>query len=253
MIKKSQTISEHFHSTEFKCPCCGDIKISEKLVDAMEKLFDKLNASKCLVSSGYRCEDEELRLAGFVAQHNKGYAADCIYYDKQNKPIPAVIVVCVAFDLGVFKGIARIDANYVHLDVRTNGYYCGDEMRGNSSYWTNPREYFNVSDDDINKYIGNSNNIFNDDFPKGDYETLYNMYVRTGAGTNYSIKLVKYLTVDGKNNALDKNENALAVYKKGTIFTALDIVKKNNAVWAKTPSGYVSIKGESGTLYSKKL
>lgn len=36
-------------------------------------------------------------------------------------------------------------------------------------------------------------------FSKVNYETLGNMYVRTGAGTNHSVKLVKDLTADGKN------------------------------------------------------
>lgn len=81
------------------------------------------------------------------------------------------------------------------------------------------------------------------------YHTLYNMYVRYGAGLNYGVKLVKELTEDGKKNALDKGENNLAIYKKGTIFTALEIIENKYGKWARTPSGYVCIKGASGTVY----
>jgi hypothetical protein len=77
------------------------------------------------------------------------------------------------------------------------------------------------------------------------------MYVRYGAGLNYGIKLVKELTEDGKKNALDKGLNNLAIYRKGTVFTALEIIENNYGKWARTPSGYVCIKGASGTIYSE--
>lgn len=90
------------------------------------------------------------------------------------------------------------------------------------------------------------------EYKTGNYKTLYNMNVRTGAGTNYSVKKVKDLTADGKKNATNTNPDANAVYKTGTIFTALQIINQNG-VWAKTPSGYVCIKGTSGTKYCTKL
>lgn len=89
-------------------------------------------------------------------------------------------------------------------------------------------------------------------FSKGNYETLGNMYVRTGAGTNHSVKLVKDLTADGKKHATSSNLYAYAVYRKGTVFTALEIIENSRGVWARTPSGYVCIKGASGTVYCKK-
>lgn len=84
------------------------------------------------------------------------------------------------------------------------------------------------------------------------YMTTDDMFVRAGAGTIYHKKLVKDLTEDGKRNATSKNENALAVYKKGTVYTALDIVKNKYGMWAKTPSGYVCMIGASGKSYFKK-
>lgn len=89
-------------------------------------------------------------------------------------------------------------------------------------------------------------------YAKGNYVTNYNMYVRTGAGTNYSVKLVKALTPDGQKHATSTNPNAYAVYKKGTIFTALEIISNSKGIWARTPSGYVCIKGASGTVYCNK-
>lgn len=92
-----------------------------------------------------------------------------------------------------------------------------------------------------------------DNFQKGyDYITLDNMYVRWGPSTKYGIKLVKDLTADGKKNATSSNPYQYAVYKKGTIYTALDVIRNEYGVWAKTPSGYVCMLGVSGTEYAKR-
>lgn len=152
MITDSRQITEHFHSTEFKCQHCGDIKIQEELVQKLETLFYKLNASKCIISSGYRCPTYDTQIGGFAGRHSEGLAADCVYYDENGNIIPSKIVICVAFDLGIFNGIANIDGNYVHLDNRKGSTYRGDEPRGNSSYWTNPYDYFGVSKEEVRKY-----------------------------------------------------------------------------------------------------
>lgn len=245
MITTSMQISKHFHSTEFKCQHCNNIKIDENLVIKMEHIFDKLHASKCIISSGYRCPNYDTQIGGFVGRHAEGLASDCCYYDKNGKQIPSQIVVCVAWDLGELNGIAKIDEYYVHLDNRQNGYYHGDEARGNNNYWDNPYKYFNVSKEEIAKYTG--------ELVSKDYRTLYNMNVRSGAGDNYSIKKVKELTKDGRKNALYNGDNDPALYKKGTVFTALEIINNSYGKWAKTPSGYVCIKGSDGITYSEKI
>lgn len=152
MITSSKQITTHFHSGEFKCQHCGRIKIEEELVQKLENLFSKLNASKCIISSGYRCPTYDTQIGGFAGRHSEGLAADCVYYDENGNIIPSKIVICVANDLGIFNGIANIDGNYVHLDNRQGSTYRGDEPRGNSSYWTNPYDYFGVSKEEIRKY-----------------------------------------------------------------------------------------------------
>ena len=157
MITTSKKISTHFHSSEFKCPHCGKIKIDENLINKAEHIFSKLNASKCIVSSGYRCPTYDIKENKFAGRHSEGLAMDCVFYDKNNKIIPSKIVICVAYDLGELNGIAKINNNYVHLDNRTGSVYRGDEPRGNSSYWTNPYTYFGVSKSDVAKYTSSSN------------------------------------------------------------------------------------------------
>lgn len=128
MITNSKQISTHFHSSEFRCSHCGVIKIDEDLVNKMEHIFSKLNASKCIISSGYRCAVHDRAIGGFLGRHYEGLASDCIYYDKSGKPIPSKIVICVAYDLGELNGIAKINDNYTHLDNRSGSTYRGDEL-----------------------------------------------------------------------------------------------------------------------------
>lgn len=157
MITTSKKVSNHFHSSEFKCHHCGKIKIDENLINKVEHIFSKLNASKCIVSSGYRCPTYDKRENGFAGRHSEGLAMDCVFYDKNNKIIPSKIVICVASDLGELNGIAKINNNYTHLDNRTGSVYRGDETRGNSSYWTNPYTYFSVTTSEVAKYTGSAN------------------------------------------------------------------------------------------------
>lgn len=178
MITSSKQISTHFHSTEFKCPHCGVIKIDENLVNKVEHIFSKLNASKCIVSSGYRCPTYDIQENNFAGKHSEGLAMDCIFYDKNNKIIPSKIVICVAYDLGELNGIAKINDNYTHLDNRSNGTYRGNESLGNSSYWTNPYSYFGVSKSDVAKYTGESINT-----PSNN--TNGNQYQSHGLGTKW--------------------------------------------------------------------
>lgn len=89
-------------------------------------------------------------------------------------------------------------------------------------------------------------------YTTGNYKTRGAMNVRTGAGTNNAIKKVKDLTADGKKHATNTSANANAVYKAGTVFTALEIVTNAYGVWGRSPSGWICIKGASGTVYCDK-
>ena len=152
MILVDKKISEHFSGHEFKCPHCGVIKIDEELIKKVEHIFSKVHASKCIVSSGYRCIKYDIRENGFAGRHSEGLAMDCIFYDKNNEIIPSKYIICVAFELGELNGIAKINEYYTHLDNRKGSTYYGDETKGNSSYWKNPYTYFNVNKSDLLKY-----------------------------------------------------------------------------------------------------
>lgn len=145
-------LSPHFNVKEFKCQCgrTHDTKVSEELVANLEKLFDKLDCSKIIISSGYRCADHDKEVGGSGnGQHVVGTAADLCCYDKSGSPISSKKVCCAAQDLG-FKGIANINAayQYLHLDMRSGARWFGDETKGNGTVTDDFYKYFNISKED---------------------------------------------------------------------------------------------------------
>lgn len=61
-----------------------------------------------------------------------------------------------------------------------------------------------------------------------------NLNVRTGPGTNYSIKAKKSLTKDGQKHANSKGQ-----LNKGTRVTVLETKKNGSDVWIRIPSGWI--------------
>ena len=180
---------------------------------------------------------------------------------------------CTGFEKGSYGNYVKLKHDdgyytlYAHMAYNTVKVKTGDKVKkgqvlgymGNTGYSFGGHLHFEVRTPsdvriDPTPYLDKDlPDNKEDEFVKGyDYVTLDNMYVRWGAGLNYGIKLVKNLTPDGKKNAYNQNPNAYAVYKKGTIYTALDVIKNKYGVWARTPSGYVCMRGASGTYYARK-
>ncbi|MBQ6847910.1 MAG: hypothetical protein IJO62_03220 [Clostridia bacterium] len=132
------------------------VLVDEELMDMVDMLFERLNCRKYLISSGYRTSEHDKIVGGNgKGYHTKGQAVDACFYDKQNNPIPAQIVCCVAQDLG-FGGIANISKNYryVHLDTRKGIKYFGDETKSLNTVTDNFYEYFNITKNQVAKYTG---------------------------------------------------------------------------------------------------
>ncbi len=146
-------LSPHFNVKEFKCKCGAnhEIKISEELIDKLEKLYSKLKCSKIIITSGYRCPTHDKNVGGSGnGQHTKGTASDVNCYDKNGKLIPSSKICCVAQDVG-FNGIANINTNKiaVHLDVSSRKWY-GDETITTTKSITNDfYDYYNLSKSDV--------------------------------------------------------------------------------------------------------
>ena len=152
--------------------------------------------------------------------------------------------------IGIEGTTGNSTGNHCHYEVR-NGSIIGNALDINEISGI-PNDEGGIYDDGYRPSVENTKPEEKKD--NREYHTLYNMYVRCGAGYGYGTKLYKDLTEDGKRNALDKYDYNYAIYKKGTVFTALEVITNNDgSVWAKTPSGYVVIKGASGTVYCEKL
>lgn len=128
-------ITDHFDSTEFKCPHCGRDDIDKRLVERLESLFAAIGADKIIISSGIRCPDYSVSVGGYRNDMhvNKG-AADLIVY-KDGKALSSYAVAAIAEDLGLFNGIGIINDTYVHLDIRgiipyANNHWFGSEVDG---------------------------------------------------------------------------------------------------------------------------
>ena len=91
----------------------------------------------------------------------------------------------------------------------------------------------------------NQKNII-ENVSQGNYKTLEVMKVRDGVWGRQ--KGYNELTEDGKKNALPNG-----CYKKGTVFTVLEIINHNDgSVWARGYSGYVCIK-DKNNIYCVKI
>ena len=69
------------------------------------------------------------------------------------------------------------------------------------------------------------------------------MNIRSGPGTNNPVKKVSQITANGRECAVDKSANANAVFKSGTVVTALELKAVFSSaaidVWLRCPSGWI--------------
>lgn len=69
------------------------------------------------------------------------------------------------------------------------------------------------------------------------------MNVRTSAGTNYPVKTVSQITVNGRECAVNRSASAQAVFKSGTEITVLEVKAVYSPsrvdVWFRCPSGWI--------------
>ena len=158
----NKQLSPHFNLSEFRCKCGKnhDTLLDDALWKKLEELYAKLNCSKIIISSGYRCIAHDIAVGGAGGgYHTKGMAADCCCYDKKGNPINTKIVSCVAQDLG-FGGMANINSSYtyIHLDVRTGGRWFGNETLGYGSLYKNGKivtdfyDYYGLTRDYVNDF-----------------------------------------------------------------------------------------------------
>ena len=128
-------LTQHFNTSQFKCKCGKphDFKVSDELVQNLEKLYNELRCSSVSISSGFRCPDHDKAVGGKGnGKHTMGLAADCTFKNQNGVVISTKLISCKAQDIG-FRGIANINTSYtyIHLDMRESGKWYGNEIYGN--------------------------------------------------------------------------------------------------------------------------
>lgn len=119
---ENKQLSKNFTSSEFSCQCkhksCKDQKVSEHLIENLQKVRDEFGHS-IRVTSGYRCaaHQADLRAQGLetatgVSSHEKGEAADIRPADSFYL-INDLLTVCKKHFMAI--GVAR---TFIHVDER---------------------------------------------------------------------------------------------------------------------------------------
>lgn len=107
-------LSEYFSLSEFACPCCGRVKVSEKFVELVARLHElrKVLGKPIKITSAYRCSDHNEEVGGAAqSQHLLGAAADIIVSGVKPSEVAEQ-----AERVG-FRGIG-VYSTFTHVDVR---------------------------------------------------------------------------------------------------------------------------------------
>lgn len=110
--KRNEVWDGHFQPWEFVCPCCGKMKVSEKLLKALNDLRNLVRVP-LIVSSGYRCYYHNKRVRGAPkSYHLRGMAADLVCRTMTPSQLAEM-----AKQIGDF-GFVKIYQKHIHVDVR---------------------------------------------------------------------------------------------------------------------------------------
>ena len=115
-------LSEHFHASEFVCPCCGTGVVKPRLIELLEQLRAKIGDAPIHINSGYRCPKHNKEVGGVAnSQHVFGNAADItvpnVGYYRTRKAVEAL-----DFDgTGFYPPLDSGGGWFIHVDVRDGG------------------------------------------------------------------------------------------------------------------------------------
>lgn len=110
-------LSAHFSKAEFACRCCGELKIDQGLIDALEQLRS-LAGTEILIHDGYRCPPHNQEVGGVTdSEHTRGLAADVGVPGLSLQHMYELALQIPTFAEG---GIGVYDGGFLHLDVRSH-------------------------------------------------------------------------------------------------------------------------------------
>lgn len=124
-------LSTHFDSLEFACSCCGKtVKMSDLLIERLEKMHSLMDAKAIYVNSGYRCNNNPW--GSPTDAHRKGMAADIKVQRKDRSWYTAEDIAEAAERIG-FGGIGIMEPDACHVDTRDSEPYLNNHWYGNET------------------------------------------------------------------------------------------------------------------------
>ena len=166
-------------------------------------------------------------------KHSNGYYSRYVHLKTKSVCVKVGEKVKKGQKLGIIGKTGKATGIHLHFQID----------KGSSSSSINPYDYV-FGDKTLDSKTPET-------YTKGKYKCLSNMNIRSEANTKSSIKKVKQCTTAMQKALVSKKANDNAVVKKGTIFTALDIIKNGKSYWAKNYSGYICIASDK-TKYCTK-
>lgn len=147
-LGRKYKVSDHFTLGEIASKDGADlVKYSTKLLFWLEELR-RFGDFTIEINSGYRTASYNRAIGGASkSQHVAGNAAD-ITVKRNGQVVYAALICCLCQYLD-FPGIAYISPRSVHVDMRENGTYRGDERKGYRNNVNDFFEYFNITKEDV--------------------------------------------------------------------------------------------------------
>ena len=107
--------SPTFSAAELACHCCGQLKIEQLLLEALEEL-QRLAGQPLNVHDAYRCDAHNQEVGGVSnSEHTRGMAADVNIPGLSLQQMYELALQVPAFANG---GIGIYDGGFLHVDVR---------------------------------------------------------------------------------------------------------------------------------------
>lgn len=239
---KNLFLTPHFQVWEFRSfwdsqdrLTTDTVLIDERLPEILEQIFSKLNCSIIKITSGYRSNDFDEAIGGFLGYHSKGMAADIMCYDSENNLISAKDVCIAAEDLGIL-GIGY-GSNYNHIDTREQKSYF-DETNGQvgiDSFYN----YFGIKRPEANYKIGDTVEI-NGVYISSVDENMIDPLITTGTITRI---------IEGARNPYLLNDGNIGWVNNACIIKKVEVTKVINVGDKVKVKNAIQYNGEPFVLY----
>jgi uncharacterized protein YcbK (DUF882 family) len=119
-------LTPNFHEDEFACPCCKQVRVDPRLVEALQELRDLVGVPIRVTTfwghaGGYRCLSRNQKAGGAKnSLHLTGQAADIVVEGLDPREAYHEARKVLAFDNGGIGVYPPGDGGFIHVDVRTS-------------------------------------------------------------------------------------------------------------------------------------